>query len=131
MKKVSLFLIVATLLCVAFTAGLFLGRAYGSEPLQILNAPDSNTDTGTAAAAATIASGGQAVIDLNTATAAQLETLPGIGAVLAQRILDYREANGPFETISQLANVEGIGEKRLEAIAEYICIGGQYENTGS
>lgn len=131
MKKVSLFLIVATLLCVAFTAGLFLGRAYGSEPLQILNAPDSNTNTGTAAATATIASGGQAVIDLNTATSAQLQTLPGIGSVLAQRILDYREANGPFETISQLANVEGIGEKRLEAIAEYICIGGQHENTGS
>src|SRR5678815_5010679 len=50
-------------------------------------------------------------INLNTATQAQLESLPGVGAKAAQRILDYRKQNGPFKKIEYLMNVKGFGEK--------------------
>ena len=65
---------------------------------------------------------GSGLININTATVAQLDTLPGIGPVLAQRIVDYREAHGPFTALSQLTLVEGIGEKRLMNILDLITI---------
>jgi competence protein ComEA len=52
-----------------------------------------------------------ALVNLNTATQAQLESLPGIGVKVAERILDYRQKNGPFKKIEDLMNVQGIGEK--------------------
>jgi len=69
-------------------------------------------------------SGGQAggKININTASAAELETLPGIGPVLAQRVVDYREANGPFAAIEDIKNVRGIGEATFEEIKELIFV---------
>jgi competence protein ComEA len=52
-----------------------------------------------------------AVVNLNTATQAQLESLPGVGAKVAERILEYRQKNGQFKKIEDLMNVAGIGEK--------------------
>lgn len=63
-------------------------------------------------------------ININTANAQDLDFLPGIGPTLAQRIVDYREANGSFAQLTDLLNVEGIGEKRLEEIYPYITTGG-------
>lgn len=61
-------------------------------------------------------------ININTATAQELEALPGIGPTLAQRIVAYREANGPFTSIEQLLEVKGIGPVLLEKIRPYIFV---------
>ena len=65
------------------------------------------------------------VIDPNLASKADLETLPGIGPVLAQRIIDYRRAHGPYKKIADLRKVSGIGRKKLEKLRPYVVITSQ------
>jgi len=62
------------------------------------------------------------LISPNHAEAAQLEQLPGVGPVLAERIVAHREANGPFETVEDLLDVPGIGEAKLSAIRDLIAV---------
>lgn len=63
------------------------------------------------------------LIDLNTAAPEELQLLPGIGASLSLAIVEYREANGPFQRPEDITQVPGIGEKRYEAIADKITTG--------
>ena len=61
-------------------------------------------------------------VNINTADSATLQTLTGIGPATAQKIIDYRNAHGGFRTIEEIRNVSGIGDKKFEAIANYITV---------
>lgn len=61
-------------------------------------------------------------VNLNTAAKEELKTIPGVGDVTAQRIIDYREENGSFSSIEELKNVERIGDKTFEKIKEYVDV---------
>ena len=62
-------------------------------------------------------------VDLNRATPRQLDGLPGIGPVLAGRIIEYRQRKGGFQSVSELRGVSGIGEKRYSALKDLVTIG--------
>ena len=61
-------------------------------------------------------------LELNRATRAELEALPGIGPVLAERIVAWRSANGPFVSVEQIMDVEGIGEKKFAELRDSIYV---------
>ncbi len=67
------------------------------------------------------------VVNLNTATAAELIQLPGIGAKTAARIIDYRQKKGPFKKPEDLMNVQGIGEKSFLKLKAQISVAGTPE----
>ena len=69
-----------------------------------------------------------ALININTATQTELETLPGIGPVTAEAIIQYRQENGPFSEIQGIQAVSGIGPVTFEKIREFITVGGAPED---
>ncbi len=75
---------------------------------------------GTGATAPGSAAGGK--INLNTATVEQLDTLPGVGPVTAQKIIDWRAANGRFSSVEQLREVSGIGEARFAQLRDRVAV---------
>ena len=66
---------------------------------------------------------GDGKININIATQSELKDVPGIGDVLASRIVDYRRQNGDFSRIEDIKNVSGIGDKRYQAIEDKITVG--------
>jgi comEA protein len=71
-----------------------------------------------------------ALVNLNTATQAQLETLPGIGAKVAARIIEHRQKNGGFKKIEELMNVKGIGEKAFLKLKPQITVTAPKDTSG-
>ena len=69
-------------------------------------------------------------VDINTADVDELQKLNGIGPALAQRIIDYREEHGPFQTVEDLLEVKGIGEATLAKFQEDITVGVALDTTG-
>lgn len=76
------------------------------------------TVTSPAAASA----GGAVKVDINRAPSAELQRIPGIGPALAERIIRYRETNGPFRTVEDLVKVSGIGAATLEKMRPYAVV---------
>lgn len=123
MKKASLILLVVFLTAATFLGGLFLGRYLNRSEVRI--SQNETTVPSSSKPETTEPVPEDGLVDINTASVLELSTLPTIGDVIAQRIVDYRTEHGPFQSVGQLTAVEGIGEKRLEAILDYITIGGQ------
>jgi competence protein ComEA len=74
------------------------------------------------AASAPTSAGSTALVDINTASQAELETLPDVGPVTAQAILDFRAQNGSFTAVDELLEVSGIGEATLAKIAPHVTL---------
>lgn len=102
--------ILLSLIFVCFCAGLFLGRNLprAAEPMLVPSAVPQNVTQ----------------VDINQADEQALMTLPGIGPVLARRIVLERETGGSFSSLAELLRVRGIGPQRLEALLPYITTGG-------
>ncbi|MEO6791883.1 MAG: ComEA family DNA-binding protein [Ornithinibacter sp.] len=83
-------------------------------------APAGGGGAGVGGGGASAATGG--VVSLNTADLAGLDTLPGVGPVLAQRILDWRVEHGRFTTVDELSEVSGIGEKLLARLRPLVSV---------
>lgn len=126
-QKISILLII-TLLFAAFTLGFFLGKQQNnntihiSVPVNCLTEPTKQTEPETTPTEAS--TGIIFPVSINEADKEAFMALPGIGEVLAERILNYRRENGNFSSPEELLNVEGIGKRRLEEILDFITIGG-------
>jgi len=113
-------LLIVTAMFVAFTAGVLLGRHFTKAPVSIQ--PIQKEYISSTNSAIPSASSNSGKININTASAVLLDTLPGIGPVLAERIVTYREENGPFSSAEDIGLVEGIGSKTLLEILNLITV---------
>lgn len=131
-------------LFVAFSCGFFLARMTQSPAVVIQRVPASTLPPVTQmptvpvsepsvppAQATTAPTQAPLLVDLNTATYEELVALPGIGPKTAEKILAYRQEQGVFQEVYQLIEVNGIGEKKMEALLPYITVGGtDHEDLG-
>ena len=137
-KTISVMAIFCLILS-AFLFGMYFGRNIGNNTVEIsqithtTGATDATNPvpTDTQATSVTTPTFTEAPtqpstagkVNINTADLATLMTLEGIGQTYAQRIIDYRNEHGPFDTIADITNVPGIGAKRFEAIMDDITVG--------
>ena len=106
--------VLASLLCLCVALGFFLGSVYdrrSASPVRVVLRSGAETPPPEIAP-----------VNINTADTAELETLPGIGPTLAGRILEHREASGPFRCLTDLMDVEGIGSAVFEGLEGRITL---------
>lgn len=99
-----------------------LNRAARLTDGEKVHVPVAGEQAAGAAAPTDTSSASQQLININTATEAELDVLPGVGPSTAEAIVADREENGPFSTIEDLMRVSGIGEKKFEKLAGQICV---------
>lgn len=110
MKKSLLLMFAVTLSVLSIAVGVFIGRNTFGNVISIDIVGNNDGEIGK--------------ININTATMEQLMMLPGVGQTKAQSILEYREENGFFETVDDLAKVSGFSTQSVEALRKYITVGG-------
>jgi competence protein ComEA len=93
----------------ALAAAVAIALAAAAPVSPALHAAESKTQAG--------------LVDINTAGVEELMAVPGIGQVIAQRIVEYRDKNGPYASVDDLLKVQGIGEKSLARIRERLTAG--------
>ena len=131
LKTFEIGVIAVTAASLVFCAGFYLGRGHGRqvvvnvqpEEAQVFSPSDNEEDDDQAQALDTNdepAENGS--ININTASKEELMELPGIGEVLAGRIIEYREMNGPFTYTEEILSVKGIGEKLYDGMEEHIRV---------
>jgi len=91
-----------------------------SQPVATEPAVDTGTVAGTTTQKSAVPATG--MVNINTASAAELDSLSGIGPVYAGRIIDYRNSHGGFKTIDEIKNVKGIGDKTFEKFKDKITV---------
>lgn len=116
------YLIMICFVLLSFLFGYYMGRNFHHTPIQFSQPLPFNP----VLQESVHISPTQAItpVNINTATQEQLMTLPGVGETLASRIVAYRKENGSFAKVTDLMNVEGFGAKRLEALLDFITVGG-------
>ncbi len=107
-KKAGMVAYSLVLACLVFTLGFLLGRGSGKTQIQVQTAQGMPV---TEAAER---------LDLNTATAEELDELPGVGSDLAKQIVAYREKVGVFVSVEELRNISGVGESRFAALQDLV-----------
>lgn len=134
MKKAAPWIMVGlTIAFAVFLLGFFVGRNFTNPGITMIvvetqpsvtntTIPESQKSTTAPAEEITEPALGNWKININNATLDELVILPGVGPVLAQRIIDYRVENGAFQTIEDLTNVSGIGEKTYQQLADFITV---------
>lgn len=119
MRKKSVGVLLAALAAfLLLTSGFFLGR---NTVRGVKVSAERSVEAYSASEAATEETADRH-INLNTATVEELQQLPMIGKTIAERIVSYREQHGAFASVSELINIEGIGQARYEAIKDFVTV---------
>ena len=122
MKHTKILIGIVLILVISIPA--FLYFIYTDKPLtkntsSTINIENKETDTNDSN---NNSNSNNSKVNINTGGVEELKALPGVGDLLAQKIIDYREENGKFKTIDELKNVSGIGDKKFESMKEYVSV---------